>query len=469
LFRSLAHPKTFAFVGTSVAATAIVLGCGIRDGELELPVPWNEEDHSFGRCVGQCTPDYGPRPITTEECARVEMGLEFFPEPVWDWEGQIGTPDEPQAYAYQDGTTEFLSTNTPTCTVETAADLVLWPAESNCQAEYTPTPALVDRCGSTRALHVRGGPFREWGGGLGKRLDNLARAAAENIGSSCGLTDIPPEDPDPSRPAFCPKLDPHVQNAPGVVIDPATDDRFRFEQVEPNYYAMRVDLREWDGISFWARRGPDSQPGFRIALGDRNIDDDPSMLETAGGIVPRCRRAKECGCKNHRPCNPGPDGELYCWDPTLDVHPNDHIHPWNHEPARCGYSQCNNPYAAYENVPDWPFLTPETDLTAFRAAATASCNSFTFQNDITRDYCFDKNGPMPPEGFERCGDPWFSPVRLSENWQFFRVPFTELRQEGYGKEFPAIDLSAITMVRFTWTVGWVDYWIDDVRFYRRQR
>jgi hypothetical protein len=24
----------------------------------------------------------------------------------------------------------------------------------------------------------------------------------------------------------------------------------------------------------------------------------------------------------------------------------------------------------------------------------------------------------------------------------------------------------VTVVRFTWTVGWVDYWIDDVRFYR---
>jgi hypothetical protein len=120
-------------------------------------------------------------------------------------------------------------------------------------------------------------------------------------------------------------------------------------------------------------------------------------------------------------------------------------------------------------VPDWPFLTPETDATNYRFAATASCNSYTFKNDITREGCFDaKNGPPPPESSERCGDPWFSPVRLSTDWQFFRVPFSELRQEGYGKEFPALDRSAVTMVRFTWSQGWIDYWIDDVRFFRRK-
>jgi hypothetical protein len=110
---------------------------------------------------------------------------------------------------------------------------------------------------------------------------------------------------------------------------------------------------------------------------------------------------------------------------------------------------CDYRYAAYENEPDWPFITAErTD--GFSRAATATCNPYTFKNDITRDQCFDLNGEPPAEGPQRCGDPWFSPVRLSEDWQFFRVPFTELRQEGYGKEFPAIDLSAITMVRFTW-------------------
>jgi hypothetical protein len=461
LVRSLIAPKPLALATVSALATWAAFGCSRVPGEPDPdPAPWNADDIALGRCVQTCMPDWGPRPITMEECARVEEGLEFFPVPVWDWETANG---EVNAYSYQDGTTEFLSTNTPTCTVEDHAN---YSSEgNNCQASYAPTPAPVDRCGSTQALHVRGGPFREWGGGLGKRLDGVADAAA---GITCPKP--PPATPDPTLPAVCPELDPEVADVEGKVI-PATDTQpeglFAFPTTQ--YYQMMVDLREWDGIAFWARRGPDSQPGFRIALGDRNTDDDVSMLATAGGVTnPRCRRAKECDCRNHRPCTQAPDGQYYCWDPRLDADYRDQKHPWNHEAYRCNFTQCNYRYAAYENVPDWPFLTPETSSSTYRPAATASCNTYTFKNDITRDYCFDKDGPFPPEGSDRCGDPWFAPVRLSTDWEFFRVPFSELRQEGYGKEFPAIDLSAVTMVRFTWAQGWVDYWIDDVRFYRKR-
>jgi hypothetical protein len=334
---------------------------------------------------------------------------------------------------------------TPTCSVETHATDD--GENANCQSKYGPDPAPVDRCGSTRALHVRGGPFREWGGGIGKRLDNLADAA----GTTCPRP--PPESHDPSVPAVCPEFDPLVADAPGGTIGGGTGQQdFRADL----YYRMMVDLREWDGIAFWARRGPDSQAGFRVVLGDKNLDDDASMLATAGGITnPRCRRAKECDCKNHRPCTPDSDGILKCWDPKLEDSPQND--PWSHEPLFCGASKCKDAYDAYESegVADIPFLT--------------SCNSYVFKNDITHDQCFDPSGEPPPESSERCGDPWFSPVRLSTDWQFFRVPFSELRQEGYGKEFPAIDLSAVTMVRFTWQQGWVDFWLDDVRFFRRRR
>ena len=468
MFRSLAQPKTLAFAVLSVAATSI--GCSRVPGELDdLGPAWNADDIALGRCVQTCTPDYGPRPITPEECERVEEGLEFFPANVWDWEGADS------AYSYQDGTTEFLATNwllaaptdgTPPCTVEAHASEA---PDVNCLANYNPTAAPVDRCGSTRAMHVRGGPFREWGGGLGRRLDNLAITAASNIGSSC--PPIPPETPDPATPSFCPEYDARVADAPGAVyVKPATPTSEEVVTTVPmnetSYYLMQVDLREWEGISFWARRGPDSQPGVRIALADKNLDDDVSFLETGGGIEPTCRRAKECDCRNHRPCTPGPSGEFFCWDPTLDVDPTAQMHPWNHELYRCGVSACDYRYAAYPNLPDAPFVTAErTD----NYVGTASCNTFTFRNDITRKGCFDAvNGPTPPESFQRCGDPWFAPVRLSTDWEFYRIPFSELRQEGYGQEFPAIKLEAITMVRFTWTNGWIDYWIDDVRFYRRK-
>jgi hypothetical protein len=494
LFSSLADPKTLAVVVLGVVATS--LGCSRMPGEPdELGTPWNAYDKSVGRCVGTCTPDYGPRPITMEDCARVEAGLEFFPVPVWDWDANgIGTAQgyaADNAYSYQDGTTEFLMTNaegittlgTP-CTVEEHAKE---PADAststtsmnfNCQAQYTPTPAVIDRCGSTGAMHLRGGPFREWGGGLGIRLDNLAQAAALVIGSQC--QSIPLENPDPSEPAFCPDYIPRVASAPGwEYFDTQTDMLARYPMNVTNYYLMQVDLREWEGISFWARRGPDSQPGFRVVLGDLNLDDDASFIETQAGIEPTCRRAKECDCRNHRTCTRWSAGYLidelgqrrewntgfYCAEPSLDLSPYSQMHPWNHEAYRCDVTACNYRYAAYPGSPDAPFWT--SDRTEDRFQGTASCNTWTFDNDITRKGCFDPNGQKPPESADRCGDPWIAPVRLSSDWEFYQVPFTDLRQEGYGKEFPATKLSAITMVRFTWHVGWADFWIDDVRFYRK--
>jgi hypothetical protein len=475
--------------------TSVLLGCSRVPGEPdELSEAWNAKDHAIGRCVGTCMPDYGPMPLTIQDCARVEEGLEFFPVPVWDWDPggpgdtcpndqmDCATYNADNAYAYQDGTTEFLMTNDEAvtfplmepCTVEGHAKE---GNETNCQSQYLPTPAEIDRCGSTRALHLRGGPFREWGGGVGIRLDNLARAAARVIGSSCPT--IPPETPNSSTPAFCPEYSAKVANAPGWEFVGA---EVPYPMQHTRYYAMQVDLREWEGISFWARRGPDSQAGFRVVLGDLNLDDDASFLETEGGVEPTCRRAKECDCRNHRTCTYWQDGDAvvdelgvtrdwgvgwYCAEPSLDLTPYSQMHPWNHELYRCDVSACDYRYPAYPDLPDAPFWTSvRTD--DFKG--TATCNTFTFKNDITRKACFDaKNGPVPPESSERCGDPWIAPVSLGTDWKFYRIPFSELRQEGYGMEFPAIKLSAITMVRFTWHVGWADFWIDDVRFYRRQR
>ena len=99
---------------------------------------------------------------------------------------------------------------------------------------------------------------------------------------------------------------------------------------------------------------------------------------------------------------------------------------------------------------------------------TAQCQLYKLTNDLEEYYCYDATKPasFPPDQPHRCGDGWEKGVALSTDWQFYTIPFTELRQEGYGQEFSYLDLSAITLVRFTWTQGWVDVWLDDVRFYR---
>ena len=64
------------------------------------------------------------------------------------------------------------------------------------------------------------------------------------------------------------------------------------------------DVSAWEGISFWARRGPDSQAGFRVLVGDKYTDDDIAyLMYRIDPRMPRyCERVRECGCLNHRPC-----------------------------------------------------------------------------------------------------------------------------------------------------------------------
>jgi hypothetical protein len=60
-------------------------------------------------------------------------------------------------------------------------------------------------------------------------------------------------------------------------------------------------------------------------------------------------------------------------------------------------------------------------------------------------------------------------VSLDTDWQFYKVPFTDLRQQGFAKKSEHLDLTAVSVVRFTWVAGFVDYWIDEVSFYRNPR
>jgi hypothetical protein len=347
---------------------------------------------------------------------------------------------------------------------------------------YAPTTAPIERCGVVNdALHVRGGPFREWGGGVGRRLVNFATNAAAALGTTCPLP--PPPERDPATPSFCPHFDPRLDDAPGHTL---SDGTVRLPPDPTLAYAMTVDLTEWEGVSFWARRGPDSQGGFRIAIGDRNTDDDIAFLEFNSGLTPRCSRIKQCECRQQdKLCLPlYPDvtpNKTYCWNPATDYPPaTDDWQPTPDAPfppsfnpdtagwERCGNWSCDQPYAAFENEPDFAFSTPDNEDEGKRG--TNVCAPYAFATDQTGMYCYDPvKGPPPAESTERCGDTWLDPVGLSTDWQFFKVPFTELRQEGWAKRFPRLDLSAVTMIRFTWSVGWVDYWIDDVRFYRRKK
>jgi hypothetical protein len=411
------------------------------------------------RCVrpgpdGTCTPDVLP-PLVN--CAVAEAGVEFLTPAIFDFASNTTS-----LYSYSDGTSEFLSPN--------GYEPPVFPGSTRCGVDTNNDGVLEPDLNKAGELHLWGGPFREWGGGMGRSMQGYAASLG------CVLS-APPVAPPDDGTGPCPARDERIEAVPTTM---ATDPGGNLRN---DYYQRVVDVRDWDGISFWARLGPGSDPGFRITLGDRQLDDDVSFLESeafklSGGNAPgpTCGRVLECGCRNHRPCTDDPGGlGQFCWDPTRgDPSPSDVLRtlpgavvdefPYNFPYEMCGATQCNEPYDAFTR-PDLIFATSTN-------GGTASCQPYTFQNDFTADYCYDANDPnglAVAAAYERCGDVWAKPVGLTPQWQLFKVPFTELRQEGWGKEFQYLDLSRIALVRFTWAVGWIDFWVDDVRFYRTPR
>jgi hypothetical protein len=69
--------------------------------------------------------------------------------------------------------------------------------------------------------------------------------------------------------------------------------------------------------------------------------------------------------------------------------------------------------------------------------------------------------------FEGC-DRFGGYAQFGYDWDFFTLRFDELRQAGWGRQAPYMDLDALRSVTFLFPSGIWDIWIDDVAFYRRR-
>jgi hypothetical protein len=426
-----AAAPAFGSAVVAVALLASLPGCGTRPGS-GLPALGGPAAGEV--CQGNCTPDRGSGPY---DCTSAESdGIEFLDQVVnkngefspsvpmlWDFEGM----NAPSMYSYTDKTT-YIQT------------FVLGGSRKTWEPPAYPIPG-GGRCGSQWALHVQGGPFMGWGGGIGM---SMLQWPGNNSASYCSKS---------------------------------TDSILK---------GMTIDVSAWEGISFWARRGPNSQIGFRVAVGDKATDDDISYKQyMADSTKPRyCERVRECGCLDHRQCLVLPESAR----PRIPA-----ICSGNHateqfpyfcggQPAveeaagqvsstgsgvqcnTCNTSRCNDPYPAF----------PEDMVDA--QYNQRSCTQRTFRNGISSFFCWNApdpasgiaGDPPPAEPDQQCGDHWNRPVALTNDWRLYLVPFDSMLQQGFAKRSNKLDLTALSLVRFTWDGGWIDYWLDDVRFYRHK-
>ncbi|HSC87706.1 MAG TPA: hypothetical protein VLC09_10570 [Polyangiaceae bacterium] len=291
------------------------------------------------------------------------------------------------------------------------------------------------------AFHFRGGRFNRFGAGVEHPLALL---------DPCPNSEVCP-DPDPAE---------RLRKA-GFPTGPDPDDDtvpYNLPEIH-NFW----DISGWDGISFWARRGPEGQGALTTILQDKHTSNDQNKQNET-----YCRRMKSCWseCLNRQPCtiNPDePDGTTVfrCFDPeqgslasigpgaagqARDTSLLDLIAP------RCGESACTSPNT---------YLDPDFD--------GKSCRPFTFDSHESGDFCFDEGDPEPADTGARCGDGYAKEVTITPYWKFYMIPFTELRQQGFGKVSPHMDLTTISAVAFIAHQGWVDFYIDNVGFYRTKR
>ncbi len=262
------------------------------------------------------------------------------------------------------------------------------------------------------ALHVRGGRFNRYGGGAEHPLE-----------------------------LNCSGLLPYSQlNADDLCL-------------AGDALADTVDLSSFDGVAFWARRGPDGAGGLLVGFQNKYTSD--YLARGDHNAEAHCERIKECApeCANDQACR------------SIDLTGNgdeQRCVPVGQKPAgiaepalaellypRCGESACEPP--SYFKDADF---------------SGTQCKPYAFSGMETNFFCFSDEPPPPAS--ERCGDGFVAPVRLSTDWQLFKLPFSEFRQVGFAKRAPDFDLRSVFSIAFQFSVGFVDLYVDNVAFYRNK-
>ena len=290
-------------------------------------------------------------------------------------------------------------------------------------------------------FHAHGGPFLGWGGGFGVAMQHIVQTNC--VGSPL--------------PDYC--------------IPPGA---------QPEVTGLYLDASQWDGVAVWARRGASGQPLLRVLIGNKYTDDDISF--TMYNYYPNepryCERIRECACINGLQCTFSqdqdhggpvgvmPGGGYYCGTPGIVSGPDVMAAgDTQHDTNTCNTTRCDDPYPAYPNLGvdnTHPFGSDP-------AFANRPCRPFTFRQGITTSVCYGDNDPLPAQTDQQCGDHWTYPLTLTTDWQLFLVPFNWMYQQGFAKRFTSFDLKSVSVARFTWDAGPVDFYVDNWRFYRVKR
>jgi len=384
-------------------------------------------DQLKAACIGACTPDPGSKPV---DVAKTEGGYQF----AWLWD-LAGEGKAVATFTYDDNTSAFVLPIRTTSTTGYG-----WGG-------WEPTPdAVPPGQGPAWAARFKGGPFTEYGGGIAMSLRTVSNA----------IKDV-----------LVPRTNPSIQ-----LLEQTPSAEF------PDPTAGAYDVTSWEGLAIWVRRGPDGQSTLRLVLTERNSAEDLNSSAIRDALSPetayadpdhnqpqgifegkRCRRWRICGCSGGTPCSPvpGTTDQFRCYDPSFETPAMSDLLGDQLKYPHCGTSRCKDANSST--------IGPDADPLFH----DKSCSEAVQADGHSDMFCYDPGkDPTPPSKRERCSYPFSRAITVSTDWQLIKVPFSELRQADEAMVAPEMDLASVKQVGMTFGGGWMDFWIANVGFYRKQ-
>ncbi|HET6283918.1 MAG TPA: hypothetical protein VFH73_23385 [Polyangia bacterium] len=427
--------------GKIVPDTALVRAVPWQNGVLPAVEPTGEPVIPFlpvYPSIGFGRPDPGSQHTDCAAAAGYEFSTGWFD----DFEPRV--PDNPSATGVAPGWSAY--DDLSQYAFHTPGDETWYPGLKDTTfvawgmpADKVPGPSCEGKPNNW-VLHFRGGLFRKWGGGM-------SHAFVDPVGLRY-RTD-PTEACAPNL-DFCPP--PVAMNAEadsaGLPVPKAPKEPYRQSH---DFF----DVSRYEGVAFWARRGPEGHDRALVILTDKF-----TSSRLARENQKYCRRVREChsACLSGVPCSPSDpnmSGSIHrCFDAKAGDLPrveNESLLELMY--PRCGPSACTSPSS---------YLDPDFDDKACRPYAFPAA-------DESGEYCWNADDPPPPSRDERCQDGWQVSIELTPDWKFYALPFSQFGQVGFGKRAPFMDLKSLDTIAFGATMGWSDMYFDNVTFYRRKK
>jgi hypothetical protein len=402
----------------------------------------------------------------------------------------------------------------------------------------------LSRCGSNYALHLEGARFTSWGGGYVTRhfvvrdkymdRENLC-GVREGIVAEGGVNDVgdpllqenQPFDGGAAVNGVGGQIPRYLPEDYTTTRETATGCIFWASPVAGQPSMLGFDVSDFEGVSFWARRGPSGQATLRVALIDDNVSDTLALyreriyyeaekrknpmaevdIDKAGAL---CTRTLECcvGCgeveyNKYFPPTTNDDGTAtaaHCepvkqkrchtpGEPLVHCRPDPNqpgqIQIFNWKGTDCGDAptpetpeHCWTVQSAQQVADDWdddfPLCCPPTvenedpgELNGDPRYGGSECKPYVFNYDQSSgNYCYHEGDVLPEKNQNRCGEGFEASVVVDTEWKLYTIPWAELRR--FTPDKPPLDPHRLWQVAFYFSSGYLDTYVDDVGFYKRR-